>query len=87
MIMKSCYIGYRINKPFATLCNLLHLLPSLCVISMYYACKGSWAFYFNYPQINEAGKSDHMDNTFVRVEHGQLLQVSHLTMTIIEATN
>ena len=33
---------------------------SLFDVCSYYVRKGSWAFYLNYPQINEVRKSDHV---------------------------
>ena len=35
---------------------------SIHLISTYYVRKGSWAFYLNYPQINEVEKSDFPDS-------------------------
>ena len=49
--------------------NILHILAPWSAFralftwsrrTMYYVRKGSWAFYLNYPQINEVGKSDHI---------------------------
>ena len=42
-----------------SLCDL-RFSCSVLLISTCYMRKGSWAFYLNYPQINEVGKSDQM---------------------------
>ena len=53
---------------------MIYISCSVHLISTYYACKGSWTFYLNYPQINEVGKSNHMETT----EHqGDWSLVSH----------
>ena len=60
VIVQSCYCDYRINKTFLRPRCLICILDSGHFISTYYARKGFWAFYRNYPQINEVGKSDHV---------------------------
>ena len=39
---------------------MFSLLDLIFVLSMHYVRKGSRAFYLNYPEINEVGKSNHM---------------------------
>ena len=45
IIMKSCYIGCRINKLFTCSHCVICVSCSVHVISTYYVCKGSWAFF------------------------------------------
>ena len=48
----------RINKPFTCSRCVICISCSAHVISAYYVRKGSWAFYLNYPQMNEIRKCD-----------------------------
>ena len=81
-IIQSCYFDYRINKPFACSRCVICVLCSVHVISTYYVCKGSWAFYLNYPQINEVGKSGHVGK-FVRIS----FQVFHQSVSVMLVAN
>ena len=56
IITQSCYFHYRINT-----LRVLSLRVLRFVFSTYYVRKGSWTFYLEYPQINEVGKSDHVE--------------------------
>ena len=61
IIKQSCYLDYRMNKPFTCSRCVICVSCSVHVISTYYMRKGSWAFfYLNYPQTNEVRDSDHV---------------------------
>ena len=45
---------------------MFSLLDLIFVLSMHYVRKGSRAFYLNYPEINEVGKSNHMVITGIK---------------------
>ena len=63
IIIQSCYFDYRINKPFTCSRCVICVSRSVHSISTYYLCKGPWAFYLNYPQINGVVKFDHAEKT------------------------
>ena len=68
----------KTHKPLRTV-NFSNMCPpcsrcvicvscSVHVISTYYARKGLWAFYLNYPQSNEIGKSGHTKECSVYID-------------------
>ena len=59
----ACNLVYflRISKPFACSCCVICISCPVHLILAYYVHKGSWAFYLNYPQINEGRQSDRME--------------------------
>ena len=52
---------FRINTHFTCSRCLMCVSCSVHVISTYYVCKGSWAFFKSYPQIHEVRKPDDME--------------------------
>ena len=61
--IQSCYFENSIKKPSTCSRCLICVLRSVHVISTRIVRKGSWAFYLNYPQINEVSKAaDHTVN-------------------------